>query len=137
MPDLVVVPASVVPGDGAQITNGIAGVALAAGDLVALDAPTQTYVLASSATAAGARLRGVASCSAAPGQPVRIQTGGVLNLGSALLTVGEIYSLSGLTPGKIAPVSELAAGDFVSVLGVGQTTSLLQIKIWITALAKA
>lgn len=137
MPDLVIVPSAVVPGDGAQLTNGIAGVAIAAGDVCALDAATQRFILATVATIAGARVRGIASCSAAPGQPVRVQTGGILNVGGALLTIGEIYVLSGLAPGKIGPVADLGAGDFVTVLGIGQTTSLLQMRLWVTELAKA
>ena len=137
MPDIILDPSAVVPGDGAQLSSGIAGVALTPGDVVALDGPTQRYVLATSATLAGARVRGIASCTAAPGQPVRVQTGGVLNLGSALLAVGELYALSGANPGKIAPASELAVGDVVSVLGIAQSTSLLQIRLWNSDIAKA
>lgn len=137
MPDIVIVPTAVVPGDGAQITNGIAGVALVAGDVVALDTTTQRFVLASSASAVLARVRGIASCSASIAQPVRVQTGGILNVGSALLAVGEVYALSGAVPGKLAPASELAAGDFVSILGIASTTALLQIRLWVTEIAKA
>ena len=137
MPDLVLDPTTVVPGDGSQLTNGIAGVAIVAGDVCALDPATQRFILATTANIAGARVRGVAVCSASIGQPMRVQTGGILNVGAALLTIGELYALSGLTAGKIGPVADLGAGDFVTVLGIAQTTSLLQMRLWVTELAKA
>jgi len=136
MADVVLVPSAVVPGDGAQFQNGIAGVALFAGNVVALDATTQRFILATSATVAGSRVRGIAACSAAPGQPVRVQTGGMLNVGGALLTVAELYALSGLAPGKIDPLSDVTTGDFVTVLGGGQTPSLLQLRLWTSEIAK-
>jgi hypothetical protein len=84
---------------------------------------------------ATARVRGIAAHSAAPNQPLRVQIGGQMVLGAGLLTVGELYCLSGLTAGKIAPVADLAAGDFVTILGVGQTTANVLLRLWITELA--
>jgi hypothetical protein len=137
MPDLVLTPSAILPGDGAQYANGIAGVAIVAGDVCYLDTTTQRFVLATSTTLATSRVRGIAAHAAAPGQPLRMQTGGMVNLGSALLTVAELYVLSGLTPGKIGPYGDLAAGDFVTVLGIAQTPALLQMRVWQTELAKA
>jgi hypothetical protein len=137
MPDLVLVPTAIVPGDGAQYANGIAGVAISAGEVCCLNTTTQRFVLASSGTVATARVRGIAAHSAAVGQPLRIQNGGLLNVGGPLLTVGEFYCLSGLTPGKIGPYSDVTAGDVVTILGVGQTTSLLQMRLWLTEITKA
>ena len=136
MPDLVLVPTAVVPGDNAQYSNGIAGVTIAAGDVCYLDGATQKYFLADSSDAAKSRVRGIAGHSASVGQPVRMQTGGVLNLGSALLTVAEMYVLSPTNPGKIAPISDMASGDFLTIVGLGQTTSLLQLRLWVTELAR-
>jgi hypothetical protein len=136
VPDLVIVPTAVVPGDGAQYANGIAGVAITAGDVCCLDTTSQRFILASSLTVATSRVRGIAAHGASVGQPLRIQNGGVLNVGGALLVVGELYCLSGLTPGKIGPYSDITAGDFVTLLGIGQTTSLLLLRLWLTELAK-
>ena len=137
MADLVLTPATVLPGDGAQLTNGIAGVALAPGDVVALDGPTQRYVLATSTTLLGAKVKGVCCCTAAPEQPMRLQTGGVLDLGGEVLTIGEVYCLSGLTPGKIGPIADVTSGDFTTILGVATATNLLALKIWQTDVQKA
>ena len=137
MPDLILVPSAVLPGDGAQYANGTAGVVIAAGDVCCLDATSQRFVLASSAAVATSRVRGIAAHSAASGQPLRVQHGGILNVGGALLVAGELYCLSGLAPGKIGPYSDVTAGDFVTVLGIGQTTSLLLIRLWLTELARA
>lgn|SRR5262245_37285697 len=135
MPDLVLVPANILPADGAQYANGIAGVAIAAGDVCCLDTATQKFVLANSNAAATARVRGIAAHTAAIGQPVRLQSGGQMTIGTGLLTVGVLYVLSGATPGKIAPIADLTATDYVTVLGVGQTTANLLLRLWVTELA--
>src|SRR5262245_36993380 len=86
MPDVTVTPANVLPGDGAQYANGIAGVAITAGDVCCLDTTTQKMILADSAALATSRVRGIAAHNAAPNQPIRLQSGGQMVLGTGLLT---------------------------------------------------
>lgn len=56
-----------------------------------------------------------------------VLTGGPVSFG-AILTVGEIYVLSD-TPGGIKPEGDLGSGDYVTILGVASTTSLLTWKV--------
>ena len=62
-------------------------------------------------------------------QPVKVWKSGSINLGGAVLTVGQTYVVSasgGLTPnGKIAPITDLGTSNYVTILGVANTTSNL------------
>ena len=69
------------------------------------------------------------------GQRVFYQTSGKINVG-ATLTVGETYVL-GDTAGAIYPIGDLGSGDYVTYLGYATTTSLLQLMITATGVAKA
>ncbi len=53
----------------------------------------------------------------------QVQKSGLIDLG-ATLVVGETYAQSA-TSGKIAPVSDLATGKFVTLLGVSSTSQLV------------
>jgi len=78
-------------------------------------------------TAAKAVCIGIALNNGADGQPGSYApSGSVVNLG-VTLTVGTIYVLS--AAGKIAPSTDLASGDYVTVLGVATTAALLQLTI--------
>lgn len=58
----------------------------------------------------------------------------LVNLG-ATLTVGEIYVVS-TNVGAIAPIGDLASGDYVTVLGVATTSALLDLQIVVSNTAK-
>jgi len=130
MPDLVLVPAEVLPGAGAAYTNGVAGAAVTAGQVCYLDAATKSFKLAdASDTAATATVRGIALHGATAGQPLTLQSGGDITLGTgAAMTVGGLYVLSG-TPGGIAPVAELIAAMHTTVLGVALTATSLRLQV--------
>jgi hypothetical protein len=130
MPDLVLVPAEVLPGAGAAYTNGTAGAAVTAGQVCYLDAASKTFKLAdANDTAATATVRGIALHGATTGQPLTLQSGGDITLGTgAALVVGGIYVLSG-NPGMIAPVAELVAAMRTTVLGVAVTAEALRLQI--------
>lgn len=61
-------------------------------------------------------------------------TGGLVNLG-ATLTVGENYVVSA-NKGKIAPASDLITGNYVTSLGIAETTALLDLKPNASGVAK-
>lgn len=70
---------------------------------------------------------GIAMNGAAAGQPVSYQMGGDVNFGSAIFTVGLIYTLS-TTPGGICPSVDITTsptGKSMVVLGVARSTSVL------------
>lgn len=130
MADLTITATSVAAGGNARTRDGNAGAAITAGQVVYLDSTTNTYKLADndSATAAVRSPAGVALNGAASGQPVRVQTSGLITIG-ATTVVGEVYCLSS-TAGGICPIADIAAGDYNTVLGVG--TSVTQILLNIT-----
>lgn len=59
--------------------------------------------------------------------PVSSPGRSLVNLG-ATLTVGQVYVVS-VTPGGIAPYADLTTGHYVTILGVAQTTSLLDFQV--------
>lgn len=128
MADLVITAANVLAGSGARTKTGTAGEAVTAGQVVAL-ASDRTYMLAddNSATAAIRSPKGIALHAAAAGQPLTIIERGPVNIG-ATLTPGIVYYLSD-TPGGICPVADLAAGEYVSPLGIATSASTLALAI--------
>jgi hypothetical protein len=130
MPDLVLVPAEVLPGTGAAYVNGTAGVAVLAGQVCYLDAATKSFKLADAGdTAATATVRGIALHGATAGQPLALQSGGDITLGAgAAMVVGGLYVLSS-TPGGIAPVAELIAAMHTTLLGVAVTATSLRLQV--------
>ena len=59
----------------------------------------------------------------------------LVNLG-ATLAVGEVYEVSA-TKGAIAPVADISSTQFVSILGIAKTTSLLDFQVANANTAKA
>jgi hypothetical protein len=127
--DLTITATSVVAGSGAAITEGTAGVAVTAGQVLYLDSATNTYKLAdcNSATAAVRSPAGIALNGAAANQPVGVLTRGPITIG-ATVAVGVPYFLSG-TPGGIRPLADNVTGDYVTILGIGTSTTVIDVKI--------
>lgn len=125
MSDLVITASSVVPGANAQFGSGVAGAAITAGQTLYSDASDSNKLkLADCDGASGLRTCvGIAVCGAAAGQRVTYQKAGKISLGS-VLTQGKVYVLSD-TAGGIMPVEDLESGDYVSILGVAESTSVL------------
>jgi hypothetical protein len=68
---------------------------------------------------------GVALTGGSLGQDFLVQRSGNCKLGaSASLTVGTVYVISN-TAGGIAPFADLGTADYVSILGVGSSSSVL------------
>lgn len=121
MVDLVITAANVAAQGGASRGRKIAGAAITAGEVVSINSSEQA-VLASDASAALARVAGVALHDAASGQPLEYQISGRINLG-ATLAVGKHYVLS--TAGAIAPVDDIAGTEYASYIGFAVSTSIL------------
>lgn len=129
MADLSITAASVVAGSGAKKVTGTAGASITAGQVVYLDSSTSTYKLADtdSATAAVRSPAGIALNGAASGQPITVCTSGPVTIG-ATVAVGDVYYLSG-TAGGLAPVADVAAGDYPCIIGICTSTTVLDVKI--------
>lgn len=134
MADLTIVADDVLVSGPALIT-GIAGEAITPGDLVYVKAADSKLYKAHSGTAAAADADGVAVNSAAIGQPITYTPSGNLTTGGDVV-VGQVYVVSA-TAGKICPDTDLEGGDYVTVVGIGKTTSLVQLLFVPAAVAKA
>ncbi len=133
MVDIAVTPAQVQPTDGQPTMTRIAGEDIDAGETMYLNATDDKWYLGDADdTEAKAAVKAIALNTGAAGQAVEGQTDGPCTVGAgAALTVGEIYVQSG-TPGKIAPEGDLASSDYVTVLGVGKTASVLDLNIHVS-----
>jgi hypothetical protein len=126
MADLSITAASVAPGSGAQIDQGIAGAAITAGQALYKEAATGLYKLAdcNSATAEVRVATGIAMNSAASGQTVGVLTSGTYTVG-ATVTNGTAYFLSG-TAGGIRPAADNTTGDYPCFLGLAVSASAMK-----------
>ncbi len=129
MADLSITAANVLSGSGAKIRNGKAGATITAGQVVYFDPADQRFKLADcdNASATVREAAGIALNGAATGQPLAVQYDGEIALGT-VLTAGVTYYLSP-NPGGIAPVADLGSGDYPTVLGLAESTSVLRLSI--------
>jgi hypothetical protein len=129
MADLTITAANVISGSGATRVTGTAGASITAGQVVYRDSSDGKYKLADcdSATAAVRSPAGIALHAASTGQPLTIQSAGPITIG-ATVTAGVAYYLSA-TPGGIAPVADLASGDYPVILGIATSASVIDIDI--------
>lgn len=135
MSDISITAASVLKGANAKTRKGIAGATITAGQVVYEDtADSSKFKLADcDASAATAKVAGIALHGASAGQPLEIDVedddfapGGTLSLSAGGDT--GIYVLSG-TAGGIAPMDDLASGDYPVILMVAKSTSKAILKI--------
>ncbi len=128
MADIAVTAGSVVSATTAKRKQVTAGAAITAGQVVALDPTTGTYKLCdcNSATAALRKPAGIALNPAAAGQPLTIHTRGKITIG-AVVAVGVAYFVSG-TGGGIRPAADNITGDYVSLVGIGISTTQIDVQ---------
>ena len=82
-----------------------------------------TWIAATNASLAGSNVGGWATSGGAIGQPFSYQIGGNINPGGTVV-VGGIYVLS--VDGAISVANDVVTGDWITVLGVGISTSLIK-----------
>jgi len=127
MADLSITAANVVRENGGKSRDGVAGATVTAGQVVYLDEADGTWKLADCDAAAALRSPGgIALNGASAGQPLKVHTEGPITIG-AVLTPGIAYYLSA-TPGGIAPVADLLAGDYPTIVGIATSASVLDVK---------
>ncbi len=128
MADLTVTAANVLAGANAVKKQVKAAAAITAGQVLYRAADGRYGVVDSDSATAEARIPvGIALNSAGANQPVLIQTAGDITIG-ATLVVGTIYVASD-TPGGIHPALDLETGDYVTIIGVAISTSVLRLAI--------
>ncbi len=123
---------------GAKVKWVTCGVQTTAGEPVYLDsADSNKSKLCDSDFLASSDCEGIALNGAEDGQPLKIITKGELFIGGTV-AVGTRYFVS-VTAGGITPHSDAAAlpaiGDYVTLLAVGKTTTLLDVQIHVSGVA--
>ena len=128
--DATVTAAEVLPAADTQKLPVTFGTTVTAGQLCYQDSSDSSHAKLSDAdaSAATAAAKGIALNGGADGQPGELAIGGTIDPGFTV-TVGEIYVASG-TAGGIAPVADLAQGDYVFIVGVGLTASSLKLLMY-------
>lgn len=136
MADIVITPGNLYPSGAAQITRGIAAVAITAGQVVAFNSSSPPGIALSDndATPPLNLPIGIAVCSAGVGQPVNYTAiDANLTIGATVVN-GTIYVLSG-NPGGICPTTDLLTGDGVCIIGVGKGTTALWLNVLTTGIS--
>lgn len=142
MADLTITAANVVAVAGGPTKTGIAGAAIAAGDIVYLDTATTGKWQLADSDAASAEARGltgnigVALNTAALDQPLVVALPGSRVALGAVLTAGAAYYLSD-SPGKLCPVADITGGDYFTLIGLASSTSILNIDVQYSGVASA
>lgn len=136
MADLSITAADVKKTDTTLIAEGIAGGTVTAGQPVYKDSTASSKLKAADADVlATAAAVGIALHGASNDQPLKYAIGGNLTL-TNVMTAGAVYVVS-TNAGGIAPVADLGAGDFVTLLGIATSATNLKISISVSATAKA
>lgn len=118
MTALSVTATNVKAGAGAVEGTGIAGATITAGQTIYEDATDGLLKLCDSdLSLAAAKCRGIALHGASANQPLRYQKSGTIQIG-ATTAKGTIYVV-GDAPGAINPAADAANPDWVTILGVG------------------
>lgn len=125
MADLTITAANVAAGANSTSVHGVAGATITAGQAVYLDSTTGTYKLCDANASGTASCDGIALNGAASGQPLKVLTEGLITIGGTV-AVGTIYVVSE-TAGGICPSTDLATGEYVSVIGVATTTGIINV----------
>ena len=128
MADLVLTASAIVSGANSAQDHGTAGETITAGKAVYKSA-TKKWMLAdsNSATAAARQAGGIALNGASDGQPITVHKSGDLTVG-AVLTAGQAVYLSD-TAGGLCPLADVGAGEYVCLIGLAKSTSVLAVDI--------
>ena len=127
MADLTILETDVLPPTGASnsVVKGTAGESIDAGEAVFVDTADGNKVkLAGKATEATSKGAGIALHSSEAGQPLSYASKGTLALGAGVVAAGDIIVLS--AGGGMSPAADLLSGDWVCVVGVGQSDGTLK-----------
>lgn len=124
--DLVITAANVAQASGVP-QQYTAGATLTQGQCVYLNSSNQV-VGAKANGATTAPVIGIALNAASSGQPVTVLTSGVITIG-ATTTKGTIYVVSAANAGGIAPIGDLATGNYLSIIGYANSTTQITLTI--------
>ncbi len=135
MTDISVTASSVKPTASTVTKKGIAGEAIDAGQSVFVATDGGIELCENDQAAADAACKGVALNDAAADQPIEYAVSGDLTF-NAVIAAGQVY-IVGAAPGGIAPEVDAVAGEFVTVIGVGTSTTNLKLGLLQSGVAHA
>ena len=137
MATVTVTAAEVLPTATTEKEVGIAGETLTAGmSVYKKSSDANAWWKADADTAAEAQAGGIALCGASDGQYVVVATDGDIDPGFTC-TVGETYIVAADVAGGIAPIGDLLAGDYATILGVATSASNLKLNVFPGGTARA
>lgn len=133
MADLSITVANVAGGGRRnQYARGTAGATITQGMPVYKISSTGLIAPAANTSAAAADAVGIAVNAALSGQEVAYQTEGPITIG-ATVAPGQLYVVS--AAGAISPVNDHTTGDYMTYLGAGTSTTVLDISIHASGVA--
>lgn len=135
MADYSITAASILAADtNTQVSAGTFGETVTAGQAVYKNTTDKRWYKADADVAATALAVGVALNGGSAGQPGSIATSGNLTTNS-VGTAGAVVVVS-TTAGGLAPVTDLASGDYVTIVGVFTTATNLLLSFIQSGVAK-
>lgn len=128
MADLTLTATSVVAGANSKQEHGVAGETITAGQTLYLSSSTGKWMKSNnkSVTPEARPTKGIALNGASINQSVSVHTDGDITIG-ATLTPGTAYYGSD-TAGGICPVADLTSGEYVCLLGIAKSATVLAFK---------
>lgn len=138
MSDISITPANVVRGTGAELDRSYnAGATITAGQVVYLKTSDTTWRLAqadgTAEEAGGSTVLAIALHGASSGQPLAVQKLGQITIGGTV-TVGTVYVVSAAA-GGICPWADLVSTNKVTLVGIGVTAAVIEMKPLATGVA--
>lgn len=137
MADVSITSANVKPASELVKTKAVTlGETLVAGDYVYYKTSDQRYWKSDSDAADTANARGVILVGGSAGEIGTIAEQGPITYG-AVLTAGTVYVLSS-NAGKICAISDgnHATGDYITIVGVASSTSVMTFRPYVSGVAK-
>lgn len=114
---------NVVAGEGTK-EQRTAGGTITAGQAVRLS--TSAVIAAANDSSANAAVYGIALNGGSSGQPIVVQTTGDITIGGTV-AVGKVYVLG--TSGGIIPVDDVAGSEYITIIGVGISATVIRLSI--------
>lgn len=129
MADLTITAANVVQGADALTVTGLAGETITAGQPVYRSSTTNKWMRSdnNAATEEMRRVTGIALNGGALNQPITVQTAGDITIGATMIN-GAAYYLSDIA-GGICPAADLTTGEYVCLIGIAKSTTVLKLDI--------
>jgi hypothetical protein len=129
MTDIVIAAALVVAGADSSAVSGVAGEAIAAGKAVYQSSATKKWMLAdsNSVTAEARQAKGIALNGASLNQPIAIHKGGDITIGGTLVAGQAVYLSD--TPGGLCPLADVGSGEYLCLIGLAKSTTVLDVDI--------